>query len=114
MRYLLEGIWTGYRIDQQRVVHREIIRNARRIRRLQKLHRIEFTDKTSLVLGLRLLLPGEKVEEIHRSDKLIQDAERMDLRVVYVTDMIRKEAEPDARRAEARLPGADKTMDAPR
>lgn len=87
MRYLLEGVWTGYTSSQRRVVHREIIRDGWRARRLRSLRSIVFTDGTSLLLSLREMRRGEKANEIHAYQTLIRQAECRNGPVVLVADL---------------------------
>lgn len=74
-RYVLEGEWTGYTSAQRRVVHREIVIGPR-VERLRKLHAIQFTDGTSLILHLREAYSREQVRRIDAYSELIRDAER--------------------------------------
>lgn len=86
-RYVLEGTWTGYTAAQCRVVHREVVRDAKRIERLRNLHVIVYTDGTSLILRLREAEPYERVEEKHSYDSLIRDAEKTGKSRVLVADL---------------------------
>jgi hypothetical protein len=80
MRYVIEGEWSGYRSSQQRVVHREVYVSHRKIspfiEDVRKIHAIQFTDGTSLVLSVREAKPREKVEEKLSYRELIRDAIR--------------------------------------
>lgn len=87
MRYLLEGEWTGYTSSQRRVVHREIIRDKRRVERLRDLRVIVYTDGTSLLLSLREMRRGEKANEIHGYRALVREAEMRGGSRVHVADL---------------------------
>lgn len=83
MRYVLEGEWTGYVSSQQRVVHREVV-TKRRADNLKKLHKIVYTDGTSLLVRVREAEYREKVREVHSYDALIRKAEKSGLEVYHV------------------------------
>lgn len=85
-RYILEGEWTGYRSSQQRVVHREIL-HPKRVARLSALHKIVYTDGTSLLISVREAKPRERVQPIKQYDELIRDAEKREGQVVRVADL---------------------------
>jgi hypothetical protein len=68
MRYVLEGVWSGYTSAQSRVVHRTIVRNPIPF---EKLTAIRYTDGTALYLSCRPAKPRERVTEIHAYDSLI-------------------------------------------
>lgn len=75
MRYVVEGKWSGYVARQCRVVHREVV-SARRADALRKLHKIIYTDGTSLLVTVREAAYREKVTEMHQYDDLLREAER--------------------------------------
>lgn len=81
-RFVIEGTWTGYRPEQRRVVHREVIPRFRATK-LHGLSSIQYTDGTALLLRLRPAEKGERVPEIHSYSELIRDAEKSDQRPVY-------------------------------
>lgn len=85
-RYVLEGTWTGYTSAQSRVCHREII-NAKRADRLRELHKIVYTDGTSLLIHVREAEYRERVQENLSYRELIRDAERLGGSVVRVSDL---------------------------
>lgn len=85
-RYVLEGEWTGYRSSQQRVVHREVV-NARVAAQLRGLHKIVYTDGTSLLIHVREAEYREKVQTIHQYNDLIRDALKHGGSVVMVADL---------------------------
>lgn len=100
-RWLLEGEWTGYTSAQRKIVHREIVRDFKRARRLQELRCIVYTDGTSLLLNLRELTPREKADrEILGYTSLIRDAEKSGESRLMDTQT---EANPNLRRFSNRL-----------
>lgn len=86
-RYVLEGTWSGYTSSQSRVVHREIIKDKKRVARLLKLRVIVYTDNTSLYLHLRPAEPRERIREIRSYDSLIRQAEQLDKSRVTVLEL---------------------------
>ncbi|WP_029581986.1 hypothetical protein [Bradyrhizobium sp. URHD0069] len=85
-RFILEGEWSGYTSSQQRVVHREIINN-KRAERLRQLHKIVYTDGTSLMIRVREAEYREKIKLINSYGELIRDAEKHGGSVVRVADL---------------------------
>lgn len=75
MRYVLEGTWSGYRPDQRRVVHREVVTDPDRVERLLRLQTVMFTDNTLLELSLRPARSRERVDVRITYDRLIRSAE---------------------------------------
>lgn len=87
MRYVLEGTWTGYTSSQQRVVHREVITDRKRVQRLHSLHAIRYTDGTCLLLKLREAKPREQIETINGYGSLIRECETQPGGEVKVADL---------------------------
>jgi hypothetical protein len=87
-RFVLEGTWTGYVSRQSRVVHREIVTNRKRVERLKALHKIVYTDGTSLLIDVREAKHREKVKEIRSYSELIREAEAKDGAVVFVSELV--------------------------
>jgi hypothetical protein len=85
-RYVLEGEWTGYTSRQQRVVHREIV-SAKMAEQARGLHKIVYTDGTSLLISVREAEHREKVKLAHQYNDLIRDALRHGGSVVKVADL---------------------------
>lgn len=85
-RFILEGTWTGYTSAQSRVCHREVI-SAKRAERLSGLHKIVYTDGTSLLIHVREAEYREKIVPNYSYRKLIADAERHGGSVVNVNDL---------------------------
>lgn len=85
-RFVLEGEWTGHTASQRRVVHREVV-TAKQAERLRKLHGIQYTDGTRLLLSVRDAKPREKVAEIKSYTSLINEALAMGQSFVRVADM---------------------------
>jgi hypothetical protein len=85
-RYILEGTWTGYTSAQSRVCHREVL-TEKRADSLRGLHRIVFTDNTSLLISIREAQPREKIVTNNQYGELIRDAERHGGSVVRVADL---------------------------
>lgn len=83
-RYILEGEWTGYTSAQRKVVHREVIPQAR-YKPLSKLHAIRFTDGTSLILSMRPAAARQRVQEVRAYEALIREAERAGQSIYVVT-----------------------------
>jgi len=75
MRYVVKGTWSGYVARQCRIVHREVV-SAKRADTLRKIHKIIYTDGTSLLITVREATYREKVHEMHQYDELIREAER--------------------------------------
>lgn len=72
-RFVLEGIWRGYRSEQDQVVHREVIQGNRKryLTWLDKTFCIRYTDGTTLELNLRPCNYRERVTEKHSYSSLI-------------------------------------------
>lgn len=70
-RYVLEGIWSGYRSSQSRPCHREIITRKSTLEYFSKLAGVRFTDGTTMDFSTRKCLPRERVKLIHGYDDLI-------------------------------------------
>ncbi len=85
-RFILEGEWSGYTSSQQRVVHREII-NKKRAERLRQLHKIVYTDGTSLMISVREAEYREKIQSFNSYGSLIRKAEKRGGSVVKVADL---------------------------
>lgn len=85
-RFVLEGTWTGYTSSQSRVCHREVL-TEKRADSLRHLHRIVYTDGTSLLISIREAKPREAIKPIHQYNELIRDAERYGGSVVKVADI---------------------------
>ena len=73
-RYVVEGMWSGYRSSQTRICHRTVTRYPEWF----KVHTIRFTDGTTLDITVRLCKPREKVHLIHGYDDLITEANSFD------------------------------------
>jgi hypothetical protein len=85
-RFVLEGTWTGYVSSQSRVCHREVV-SSRRIKRLKELHKIVYTDGTSLLIHVREAAPREKVRQNLQYTSLIREAEAKGGSVVLVSEL---------------------------
>jgi hypothetical protein len=85
-KFVLEGEWTGYRSDQRRVVHREVV-SAKFAEQAKDLRCIVYTDGTSLLVHLREKLPRERVVEVDSYSSLIRDAVKHGGSRVSVTDL---------------------------
>jgi hypothetical protein len=85
-RYILEGTWTGYVSRQSRVCHREVL-TGKRAESLRGLHKIVFTDGTSLLISIREASPREKIVPNNQYGELIRDAERHGGSVVHVAHL---------------------------
>ena len=74
-RYVLEGIWRGYRSSMDRPVHREIVQPSQKkfLEWLRNTFCIHYPDGTTLELHLRPAKPREKVKEINGYRTLIMD-----------------------------------------
>lgn len=66
-RFLIEGVWRGYRSSQDRVVHREVTRNASRALWCENSYCIGFTDGTTLELRVREVEKGERIKDLKNS-----------------------------------------------
>lgn len=73
-RFVIEGIWNGYR-GQRPVVHRSVL-TKKQAEQQGKITSITYSDGTTLSLSVRPALPREKVKEIHGYDSLIRDCIR--------------------------------------
>lgn len=91
-RFIIEGLWRGYRSSQDRVVHRTVhTANERRLRAwADKTFAIYYTDGTSLELTVRDAKPRERVQEIKGYSSLIRDCMTHD--VNNVADLLREQA----------------------
>lgn len=85
-RFILEGTWTGYTSSQSRVCHREIL-TEKRADSLRGLHRIVFTDNTSLLISIREAQPREKIVVNNQYGSLIREAEQHGGSAVRVADL---------------------------
>ncbi len=85
-RFVLEGTWTGYTSSQSRVCHREVV-SSKRATRLREMHKIVFTDGTSLLLHVREAGLREKIVPKNMYGDLIRDAEKHGGSVVRVADL---------------------------
>lgn len=74
-RYVVEGEWSGYRSDQQRVVHREVVKGSRKrfLKWVGETYSIRYTDGTCLYLSVREAKPREKVQQVKGYTSLIED-----------------------------------------
>ena len=83
-RFVIEGLWRGYRSSQDRVVHRTVhAAGEKRLRaRVEKTHAIYYTDGTSLELMVRDAKPRERVAEIKGYSSLIRDCMTHDVNSV--------------------------------
>lgn len=89
-RFILEGTWTGYTSSQSRICHREVI-SSKRADRLKTLHKVVYTDGTSLIIHIREAGFREKIVPNHSYRELICDAERHGGSVVKVADLLATE-----------------------
>ena len=83
-RFVLEGVWSGYRSSQRKVVHREV---TRRPDNYEHLKTILYTDGTTLDLTLRQAEPRERVKEITGYTSLIREAAALGKSYVCVADL---------------------------
>ena len=62
-RFVLEGMWRGYRSSQDQVVHREVVDGSRKkfLEWARKTFCIRYTDGTTLELSVRPCVPRERV-----------------------------------------------------
>lgn len=63
-RFLLEGEWLGYRSSQDKIVHREVITDAKLAAWAMKTYGITYTDGTTLRLTCRPTEPRERVTPV--------------------------------------------------
>lgn len=73
-RYVVEGMWSGYRSSQTRICHRTVTRYPEWF----KVHTIRFTDGTTLDITVRPCLLREKIKTIDGYSDLIQEANTFD------------------------------------
>lgn len=81
-RFVIEGVWSGHRASQSKVVHRQAYASAgwKKLRAWAEQARcISFTDGTSLDLSVRDCKPRERVEEVRGYTRLIEDCARHDV-----------------------------------
>ena len=78
MRYVIEGMWRGYRSLQDHVCHREVYVSRRKqssfIEALKRIYSLPFSDGTALILSVREAKPREKVVEKHAYTQMIHEA----------------------------------------
>jgi hypothetical protein len=86
-RFVIEGTWTGYTSAQQRICHREVTTDKKLVDRLRQLHKIVYTDGTSLLIHVRHAEPRERIKEILGYRSLIRDASKRDGNVVLVSEL---------------------------
>lgn len=72
-RFVVEGIWSGYRSSQQRPCHRRVV-SRWKAEALSKITAVQFTDNTTMTVTVRPAEKYEKVKEIHGYDDLLDDA----------------------------------------
>ena len=73
MRWIVEGIWSGYRASQSRPCHRVIVRNRKTAEAFAKIDTVVFTDGTTMSVPVREAKPREKIQEIHGYTSLLND-----------------------------------------
>jgi hypothetical protein len=56
LQYMIEGEWTGYRSEQQRIVHRHFTTDAEEARKIEEMRAIHYTDGTQLLLTVTKLI----------------------------------------------------------
>jgi hypothetical protein len=80
-RFVIDGEWSGYRSEQQRVVHRSVHAGSfKKLRAwVKKTRAIRYTDGTSLYLTVRDCKPRERVKEILGYKSLIADCSFYDV-----------------------------------
>lgn len=81
IRFVVEGVWTGYTAAQRHVVHRTV--HFGDPARYEALKAIRYTDGTSLLISVRALDRGERVSTLHGYDTLIADCIRYGVSSVY-------------------------------
>jgi hypothetical protein len=74
-RYVIEGEWSGYTSQQQRVVHCSVHQASEKKLRAwaESNHAIRYTDGTCLVIRVRDCKPRERVAQRLGYMKLIRD-----------------------------------------
>lgn len=74
-RFIIEGVWRGYRQSQDRIVHRTVHKaNEKRLRAwVEKTHCIGYSDGTALILSVRDCKPREQVTQNNSYIGLIRD-----------------------------------------
>ena len=84
-RFVIEGVWSGYRSSQRRIVHRTVHKGStKRLRAwVKKTHGIQYADGTTLYLTVRDCKPREKVKEIKGYVKLISLCQLYDVSSVH-------------------------------
>lgn len=102
-RFIVEGLWRGYRSAQDRVAHRTVhTASEKRLRAwAEKTHAIYYTDGTSLELTVRDAKPRERVTEIKGYTGLIRDCMTHDVNSVAAL-LIEQEAMRKTRAVMAR------------
>ena len=83
-RFVIEGIWSGYRSSQRKVVHRAVTHLPGRYEHLRT---IRYTDGTTLDLTIRPVKPRERVQEIKGYTSLINEAAALDKAYVTVAEL---------------------------
>lgn len=112
-RFVIEGLWRGYRSSQDRVVHRTVHAGSEKRLRAwaDKTFAIYYTDGTSLELTVRDAKPRERVHEIKGYSSLIRDCAQYDVNSVgalqHEQDMARKTREVLCRTAVAKATGSE-------
>ena len=93
MRWVCEGIWSGYQSSQQRVCHRKVITKKWKMEALKSINTVEYTDGTRLYVTVRTCLPREKVKEIDGYSSMLQEFINAGMKgYVKVADLNKKEA----------------------
>lgn len=74
-RFIIEGMWSGYRSGQERVCHRTVHKASEKKLRAwaEQIHSISYTDGTCLILSVKDCLPRERVKTINGYTQLIKD-----------------------------------------
>ncbi len=80
----MEGEWSGYTSQQQRVVHREVTLFPAEVAHLRG---ITYGDGTSLLLSLRECEPRERVVAIRGYCSLVRAAARLNKSWVHVAEL---------------------------
>lgn len=78
MRYVIEGVWNGYRSEQAHCCHREVYTTNRKVspflEAIKRIHQLPFSDGTALLLSVREAKPREKVIEKRGYTEMIREA----------------------------------------
>lgn len=84
-KYVIEGVWSGYKSSQQKVVHRTVEFCKPTVSTIQ------YSDGTTLDISVRNMKKYERVVVLDSYSKLIDQANRFGKAYVTVNEIVEEE-----------------------